>query len=447
MGALVLAATLRALVFVTYQPAGLLSEDSYRYLIDADRFRPGSVHPFGYPAFLSALLPLGNLAVVAAVQHLLSLGIGIIVYVLVRRLGAGAVAATVGALPWLLDGLVLNLGQYVMAETLFTGLVVTALAALCWFERLSVRTAAGSGLLLGLAALTRTVGLLLIVPAVAYVLGRRLGRKQAVTLVSAFAVPVLAYAFAYWGAFGVFGLTNFDGFVLYGRVAPFANCKGLELKAYERVLCDPRPASARPGPDYYASYASSPIRRLEPPPGTTRNSAGRAFFYRIVIHQPGRYLRTIGADLIHYAEPGRRTSRRDFPYRVWKFTDAYSELPMRREAVRRYGGTLRLLTGPAHLLERFGRVAITPGPALALALALGLVVGAVGRRGPSLRSLRGECLLMSLAGLTLLVVPAATAVFDYRFVVPVLAVLPPAGALAASVLAERMRRRSPTSAL
>jgi hypothetical protein len=438
-GAFVLGVGLRALVLVTYEPAGLLSADSYQYLTDAHRFKPGPEHPFGYPGFLSVLLPLGNLAAIPLVQHALGLGIGVALYALVRRLGAGPVAATVGALPWLLDGLVLNLEQYVMAETLFVALVIAGLAALCWHERLSIRAAAGAGLLLGFGALTRTTGLALIVPAAAYVLGPRLGRKQAATLVSAFALPVLVYAVAYWGAFGVFGLTSIDGYVLYGRVAPFAKCEGAKLTAYERALCDPRPVSKRPGPNYYVSYEVSPLRRLEPPPGETRNGAGRAFFYRIVLHQPGEYVRTIGSDLAHYAKPERKTGRRDFPYRVWRFADVYARPDLRREATRRYGGTDRLLQGPAHVLESYGRAAFTPGPVLALALALALVGGVAGRRRGTSRSLRGECLLFGSAGFVLLLVPAATAVFDYRFVVPVLALLPPAGALGATVLVERLK--------
>jgi hypothetical protein len=427
---------------VTYQPAGLLSADSYQYLTDADRFRPGPEHPFGYPGFLSILLPFGNLALIPVVQHVLGLAVAIALYALLRRLGAGPVAATAGTLPWLLDGLVLNLEQYVMAETMFVALLVAAVAILCWNEHLSFRAAAGAGLLLSAAALTRTAGLALIVPAAAYVLGRRLGWKPTAGLLAAFALPVLVYAAAYSAAFGVFGLTNIDGYVLYGRVAPFADCEGVKLTAYERALCDPRPAERRPGPNYYVSFEVSPLRRLNPPPGTTRNAAGREFFLRIVLHQPGEYLRTIGSDLVHYAKPERKTGRRDFPFHVWRFGDDYARPDLRREAVRRYGGTDRLLQRPADALERYGRAVFTPGVVLALVFALALAGGIVGRRGVSARSLRGECLLFASAGFVLLLVPAATAVFDYRFVVPTLALLPPGGALGARVLVERWKSQA-----
>jgi hypothetical protein len=424
-GALAVGALLRILVLVTYQPAGLFSSDSYKYLIDAHRLRPGPAHPFGYPALLALLRPFHHLAVVAALQHLLGLAIAVALYALLRRLGAGKIAATLGVLPWLLDALVLNVEQYVMAETLFAALVVAGLAVLCRSERLSPRAAVAGGLLLGLATLTRTVGLALIVPALGYVLLRRAGARQAAALVVAFALPVLAYASAYRAAFGTFGLTNIDGLVLYGRVAPFADCKGR--------LCDPRPRSERPGPNYYVSVPASPINRLHVS-ASARNRAGRRFFSRIVRQQPGDYLRQVGSDLVRYAKPTRATRTRDWPYETWRFHDTYSEPDRRRAAVRAYGGTLRLLKGPARFLATYSRYAITPGPVLALALALGFVGGILRRRA--------DCLLLASSGFLLLLVPAATAVFDYRFAVPSLALLPAAGALGASVLGQKPYRSS-----
>ncbi|MDQ2984223.1 MAG: hypothetical protein M3R70_09920 [Actinomycetota bacterium] len=420
---MLLGLALRMLVFVTYQPAGLFSSDSYKYLIDADRLRPGPAHPFGYPALLVLLLPFKNLAVVSAVQHGLGLGIAVALYALLRRLGTGELAATIGALPWLLDALVLNMEQYVMAETLFVALVVAALAVLCWPQRILVRVAVLAGLLLALATMTRTVGLILVVPAAIYLLGRRAGRRQTAALVAAFALPLLVYATAYRAQFGTFGLTNIDGLVLYGRVAPFANCEGR--------LCDPRPRSERPGPNYYVSVPASPINRLRAS-AAERNRAGRKFFFRIVRHQPGDYLRQVGSDLVRYAKPTRAKRRRDWPYSTWRFHDTYSEPDLRAAAVRKYGGTLRIAKGPARFLEGYSRFVITPGILLALALLLGLAGSILGLRR------RAESLLLSAAGFLLLLVPAATAVFDYRFAVPALALLPPAGALGASLLADRL---------
>jgi hypothetical protein len=47
--------------------------------------------------------------------------------------------------------------------------------------------------------------------------------------------------------------------------------------------------------------------------------------------------------------------------------------------------------------------------------------------------------LFAALGLVVLLVPAMTAMFDYRYLLPALPLLPPAGALGASVLWARLR--------
>jgi hypothetical protein len=54
--------------------------------------------------------------------------------------------------------------------------------------------------------------------------------------------------------------------------------------------------------------------------------------------------------------------------------------------------------------------------------------------------------LLALIGLTLMVGPAATASFDFRYVLPTLAVLPPAAALALRGVGRRRRADERTAA-
>jgi len=73
---------LRVLAQVAYQPA-LVYVDSLKYLYT---IYPGS-DPLGYEAPLKSILLVGNLAVVAAVQHLLGLAIAVTIYALLLRRG------------------------------------------------------------------------------------------------------------------------------------------------------------------------------------------------------------------------------------------------------------------------------------------------------------------------------------------------------------------------
>ena len=87
---LVAAAAVRVLVQIAYRPALFFYGDSFAYLENAAKLQPEPIRPTGYPALLRAVLVVHDLAAVPAVQHLLGLATGVLVYALVRRLGAGA---------------------------------------------------------------------------------------------------------------------------------------------------------------------------------------------------------------------------------------------------------------------------------------------------------------------------------------------------------------------
>ena len=153
------AAALRVVVQVAYRPALFFYGDSFAYLANASRLRPESIRPAGYPAFLRVVLWIHDLAAVPAVQHLLGLATGVLVYALVRRLGIGPVGACIAAAPVLFDAYQLDIEQHILSEALFTLLVAAALAVLLWRSRPSFAACAGAGALLAAAALTRSVGL------------------------------------------------------------------------------------------------------------------------------------------------------------------------------------------------------------------------------------------------------------------------------------------------
>jgi hypothetical protein len=447
---LAVAAALRVLASVSYRPALLFYGDSLSYLANASHLAPETIRPAGYPAFLRAVLVVRDLAIVPAVQHVLGLVTGVLVYALVRRLGPGPVAGSIAAAPVLLDAYEVNIEQHVLSEALFTLLVVLALVLLLWRGRPSVGACAATGALLAAAALTRSVGLALIAPAVAFTIARG-GLVRTLALAAAFAVPLIGYAtWASTVPHESFALTDHDGYFLYGRVADFAGCSGLRLTpAQRRVLCDPRPPADRPGPnDYvwhkwfhhrYPGFPRTPARR---------NALLKSFALGVIRHQPLAYAETVLGDMAHYAAFGRSTGPRDEPIAQWQFHITRDQLPRTRARVaheaRRWGGAVGgWLPGERFLID-YGRVAYTPGTLLALALLLALAAAAVGGAGDG-RRVRAETLTLAAAGVALPLGAAMTSMFDFRYLLPALPLLPAAGVLGAAARAVRARALRPAA--
>ena len=152
-------AVLRIIVSVAYRPALFFYGDSYSYLTNARHLRPDPIHPILYPLFLRPFLAIHHLLPVPIVQHIMGLACGLLVYLLLRRLGLGPGWAVAGAAPVLLDAYQLNVEQYLLAEALFEVLILGAFVAMLWWKRPSAAACGVAGGLLGLAALARTIGL------------------------------------------------------------------------------------------------------------------------------------------------------------------------------------------------------------------------------------------------------------------------------------------------
>jgi hypothetical protein len=150
-------------------------------------------------------------------------------------------------------------------------------------------------------------------------------------------------------------------------------------------------------------------------------------FSMIIIEgQPWDYAHQILAETKHYLMPRRISGPQDTCPTWWVFP-----VP---SPVELYNCTPRLAPAPfgyrASLVEdlrAYQKAGYTPGPVLGLCIVAG--VGALFFRRRSWRD-RLDPALLSVLGLTLLVAPAMTASFDYRYLLPTLAVLPPAAALA-----------------
>src|SRR6204780_3458223 len=166
--ALTAGAGLRLLAMLGYPGALWFAGDSYVYLGPALRLRPDLSKTTGYSLFLRALEPFHSLTLVTGVQHLMGLAVAVMIYLLARRSGVSSRWATAATLPVLLDGFEIEGEHLVMAEALFTFLVMLAMLVVLWRDRVPWPAALLAGLLASCAVTVRSEGLpvLVLFPAV-----------------------------------------------------------------------------------------------------------------------------------------------------------------------------------------------------------------------------------------------------------------------------------------
>jgi hypothetical protein len=184
----------RVLVMLAFRPIMWFGGDSASYLATGLRLIPDPSRVGGYALLLWVLRPLHSFAAVAAVQHVLGLVIGVLIYLLARRYGLPAWAATLAAIPVLFDAYELQLEADAVPDIPFGLLVLTALYLLLPSpgERRPARTTAAA-FLLGVSAILWPVGLgLLAVLLVALVI-RRAGVVTVAAAILAGTLPVAGY--------------------------------------------------------------------------------------------------------------------------------------------------------------------------------------------------------------------------------------------------------------
>lgn len=461
-------AILRLVTFLAYQPGLEYAQDSFGYLYDAHSGVPNVIRPTGYAFFLRLVEDVtGRFWMVTAIQHALGLLIGVMLYLLLTRLGAGRWLSALGPAPVLLDSYQVYIEHFVLSETLFAFLVATAAVFLVWpSRRWAPALAAVAGLALGLATITRTVGLALLPGAVLYLLLRRAGWRSMAGFLIPAGVVVFAYGLWFQSAHGSFGLEQYRGFTLAARVSPFADCRGLRLPPDEAMFCDYRPPQQRPGSDVYLWSEQAPLRRRDGVPGPVRDRSAARFARRIVRHQPWDYMRTVADNFVHYFAPGERVGSKDNSERPLRFlttyvptkwhpeyapADPYNTNWTWPEGVKdqvipaRYGFRLaeeetRMNVPLARRLRQYQRFGRTPGPLLALGL-LVAVVPAIQRVEQARRHRRAGALFLSALGVLVLLMPSALGAFDYRYRLPALVLVPPAAALGLALARARVRRR------
>lgn len=459
LGVFGLGAVLRIVAVLGYRPA-LWFPDSYTYVVTAMQPRPDLVRPAGYSMFLRLFEPFHSFAVVTFVQHALGLLAGVMIYATVlRRCGHTRLTAPLAALaatPVLLDAYQIEMEHLLVSDTLFTFLVVAA-GCLALRRPPDTRAAAALGLILAAATLTRTVGLPLIAVfgffLARYGLGRaRAARRDVRRCVGAFLLAALAPLAAYMGWFHAthhrVGLIGANGVFIYARTMAFADCTIMRPPADLAVLCDSRPPAERPPTQEYVWNDDAPLVRL---PGITFTAetdalAGR-FAWLAIRSQPLDYAAATLTELGRTFTWRRGVYPNAEIYGYYEFPAVTPPPPTRppaivgREFAERYERgpvTVRIAEPYAGWMRSYQEVAFLPGAVLLAVLLLPLVP-AVRRPGRPPYGTVTPWGVAWAAAWVLLLVPAATAQFDYRYVLPATPLACLAAALAVGV---RARARS-----
>jgi len=455
-GALAVGAFLRLLAMLGYPGALWFAGDSYVYVGAALRPQPNTSKSTGYSLFLRLLLPFHSFTLVTLVQHLMGLAVAVMIYVLLRRNGVSKLWSTAATLPVLLDGYMIEDEHMIMAEALFTFLLMLALLLLLWRPDTKWWTALVAGLLVGYAVDVRTEGaiVLLVFPLFLLIRGwTTLGWKHlrgwsaAVIMAIGCVIPVAAYANWFHERTGHYDMTLSTGFYVWGRVSSFANCAIIKPTGKEAIVCPTQPISQRTPPGNWVWHAP-PFHSGANPIGSPVTAANNQLLTDFAIHaveaQPLAYVKTVVKDTMlsfgfpRIAYPGAGTT---YYYNFHLHYKADGTLPPNNpnhEWVQ--GGTAYqdwLSYGhqqPGRVIEAFAipmvlynRLVFTYGPLLALIFLVGLggVIG-VRRRGWQVRSFRlrwerrGTTMLPWLTAVALLVFPIAIADFDYRYLLPVI---------------------------
>jgi hypothetical protein len=458
---------LRVLTQVSFSPA-IVYIDSVKYLYGA---WPGA-DPLGYDVPLRVILAVGNLSAVEAVQHLLGLGMAVTLYGVLLRRGVPRWLAALAMGPVLLDAYQLQMEATIMPDIWFEAVIVAGLAVLLWKPRTTLRICLLAGVILGLAATVRQVGEILILPALLFVIAGAGGRRQAITksatLVVAFALPIVAYCAGSYALSGHFWLSRNGYQATYGRMAGLADCATLKLPSYEQALC-PTPAQQAHGPDWLDHSARSPLRVYVAPPGRARSKVIADFNKRVVRQQPLRVLGRVSSDAVKLFAADRVTAPGDTPISRWQFHSSYAAFPptitvdrqgtiifalhleasggptVYRKLDASYGGNVRVWTPGAKFLRRYQIYGgYTPGPLLLLCLLAGLAgLLTIFRRRAS-----KEQRQLALAAVALWTTSVAVLImsdlfeFTWRYQLPALVTLPPAGAAGIAVIIRFVRRRA-----
>jgi len=254
----------------------------------------------------------------------------------------------------------------------------------------------------------------------------RAGWRTLVSGVVAFVVlavaPVAGYAGWYDLQHGAFNTSESTGVFLYSRVMTFADCAKMQLSPDLLSLCTTVPPAQRPIAQAYIWTAASPLHRFPAPVfSALPNSLAQQFAIKAIEAQPGAYASAVFDDTWRSFDWSRSVFPNAETYDEYLF--GYQSVPISSghpvpgysssaAAYLAGGNPLTAVVDPfAGAIRVYQRYVWLPGTVYGLLLLAGLGAIVAGRRRVSV-----DALLPWVSSVALIVVPAATAEFDYRYV-------------------------------
>jgi hypothetical protein len=450
---------LRLLAQLAYHPA-LLYVDTLKYLYGAWP----AADPLGYKLILKPILLVGDLGTVVAIQHLAGLAMAVAIYALLVHRGVPRWLGALAIAPVLLDAYQIQMEQTIMPDVWFEAFVVAGLVLLLWWPEPTVGVVIGCGLILGASATIRQVGEILVLPALLYLAAatqaRRAAMRNALALLVAFGIPILAYSGIWYLHAGRFQLSD-EGSII-GRLAASADCPSLVLPADERPIC-PTHREQADGIDWLEHNHLSPLKRFPVPAGKNRNDLLAGFESAVESQQAVRVVGGILGDSLKLFAPTKSAVPGVTPIARWRFQTTYPKYlpeinvkasgqivlgiqvvvtkPFRFQPLSpAYGGRAQVNRPIAGFLRAYQLDGgYTPGPLLAIFALAGLAGSAIAFGGRRIAARRGGetrewevsllalgCLLFFGSTVGLLLVSDMFE-FSWRYQLPALVTLPPAG--------------------
>ncbi len=300
----------RVIAALGFKPA-LLIQDSFSYMKQSVQLLPLSqLRPAGYPLVLHLLQPFHSLLLVTTLQHLMGIGLGAIIYGVLRTRGLPAWGATLAAVPTLFDSRQIWLESSILPDTLFTLVLMIAVAILIVRPKPTIWQAVIVGLLVSWASIIRGNGAPVVVVILVFLLIQRVGWKVFTACLAAFAVPLLGYALVFFSEYGQFNITNSTGMFLWSRTTSFVNCAIIKPPADLASLCpdaqpdhptSPAPAwsvdallNERSPADYLWAPGAWYLIDAHPGINAYNNKLATQFAERAILAQPFDYAKTVG---------------------------------------------------------------------------------------------------------------------------------------------------------
>ena len=300
----------RIVAALGFKPA-LLIQDSFDYMKAGSRLLPlQQLRPEGYPLLLRVLHPFHSLLLVTTLQHLMGIGLAAMIYAVLRTRGLPAWGAVLAAAPTLFDSRQIWLESSILPDTLFTFVLMVAVAILVVRPKPTIWQAVIVGLLVSWASVIRGNGAPVIVIVLVFLLLQRVGWRVFIACLAAFAVPLAGYALLFYSEYGQLNITNSSGMFLWSRTMSFANCSIIKPPADLQALCPtaqpdnptapappwsvPALLNERSPADYL--WAPGAWYEIDKHPGINayNNKLGMEFAERAIEAQPLDYLKSVG---------------------------------------------------------------------------------------------------------------------------------------------------------